>query len=53
LAPGDIVYVPKTELGTSEQYLNYAVKVFQPILPAESAVVLRGSVVNTFQVRGR
>jgi hypothetical protein len=30
LARGDIVYVPKTELGTSEQYLDYAVKIFQP-----------------------
>jgi protein involved in polysaccharide export with SLBB domain len=49
LARGDIVYVPMTELGTSERYLDYAVKVFQPILSAESAVVLGGSVVNTFQ----
>lgn len=32
LARGDIVYVPKTEPRTSEQYLDYAVKVFQPIL---------------------
>ena len=36
LARGDIVYVPLTELGTSEQYLEYAVKAFQPILSAES-----------------
>ncbi len=52
LARGDIVYVPLTELGTSEQYLEYAVKVFQPILSAESAVVLGGSVVNTLQGKG-
>jgi polysaccharide export outer membrane protein len=52
LARGDIVYVPLTELGTSEQYLDYAVKVFQPILSAESAVVLGGSVVNTLQGKG-
>src|SRR5271166_3183902 len=49
LARGDIVYVPMTELATSEQYLEYAVKVFQPILSAESAIVLGGSVVNTVQ----
>ena len=49
LARGDIVYVPMTELGTSERYLDYAVKVFQPILSAESAVILGGSVVNTLQ----
>src|SRR5271165_4154419 len=52
LARGDIVYVPLTELGTSEQYLDYAVKVFQPILSAESAIVLGGSVVNTFEGKG-
>jgi protein involved in polysaccharide export with SLBB domain len=52
LARGDIVYVPMTELGTSEQYLEYAVKLFQPILSAESAIVLGGSVVNTVQGKG-
>ena len=40
---------PMTELGTSERYLDYAVKVLQPILSAESAVVLGGSVVDTFK----
>ncbi len=49
LERGDIVYVPMTELGTSERYLDYAVKVLQPILSAESAVVLGGSVVDTFK----
>jgi hypothetical protein len=52
LARGDIVYLPMTELGTSERYLDCAVKVFQPILSAESAILLGDSVVNTFQGKG-
>jgi polysaccharide export outer membrane protein len=52
LGRGDIVYVPTTELGTSERYLEYAMKVFQPILAAESTVVLGGSVVSTFKGKG-
>src|ERR1700693_5590247 len=44
LARGYIAYVAMTEFGTSEQYLEYAVKAFQPILSAESAVILGGSV---------
>src|SRR5271166_5848871 len=51
LARGDIVYVPLTELGTSEQYLDYAVKVFQPIISAESAVVL-GQTIKAKQTVG-
>ena len=49
LGSGDIVYVPTTELGTSERYLDSAMKVFQPIRADESAIVLGGSVVNVFQ----
>jgi polysaccharide export outer membrane protein len=52
LARGDIVYVPQTELGASEKYLDYAVKAIQPILSAESAVILGGSVVNTVEGKG-
>lgn len=51
LARGDIVYVPMTELGTSEQYLDYAIKVFQPIISAESAVVL-GQTIKSKQTVG-
>jgi len=39
--------VPTTELGTSERYLDYAMKVFQPLLAAESAIVLGGSAIDT------
>ena len=49
LERGDIVYVPKTDLGASEHYLEYAMKVLQPILAAESALILGGSVVNTLE----
>jgi hypothetical protein len=49
LGRGDTVYVPMTELGASERYFDYAMKVLQPILASESAIVLGGSVVNTLQ----
>lgn len=49
LGRGDVVYVPMTDLGTSERYLEYAMKVLQPILAAESTVVLGGEVVNTLK----
>ncbi len=49
LARGDIVYVPLTELGASERYFDYATKALQPILSAESAIVLGGSAVSTIQ----
>jgi hypothetical protein len=44
-----IVYVPMTEFGTSERYLEYAMKVLQPILATESVIVLGGSAINTLQ----
>ncbi len=47
LERGDIVYVPLNELGTSEHYFDYAMKLLQPVLAAESAVVLGGSAVQT------
>ena len=47
LARGDIVYVPLTGLGTSERYFDYALKVLQPVLAAESTVILGGSVIQT------
>jgi polysaccharide export outer membrane protein len=46
LARGDIVYVPTLDLATTERYFEFALKVLQPILAAESAVVL-GSSVNS------
>jgi polysaccharide biosynthesis/export protein len=49
LGRGDIVYVPKTELATSERYFDYAMKVLQPIIASESAVILGGAVINTLQ----
>jgi hypothetical protein len=49
LGRGDIVYLPMTELSASERYFDYAMKVVQPILASESAIVLGGSVVNTLQ----
>ncbi len=52
LGRGDIVYVPKNELGTAERYFDFAVKAMGPVLSAESAIVLGGSAVNTLQGKG-
>jgi polysaccharide export outer membrane protein len=52
LGRGDIVYVPKNELGTAERYFDFAVKALGPVVSAESAVVLGGSAVNTLQGKG-
>jgi len=49
LGRGDIVYVPMTELGTSERYFDYAMKVLQPVLAAESTIILGGATVNTLE----
>jgi polysaccharide export outer membrane protein len=49
LKRGDVVYVPKTELATAERYFDFAVKVLQPIISAESAIILGGSAVQTLQ----
>jgi polysaccharide export outer membrane protein len=47
LARGDIVYVPLTDLGASERYFDYALKVLQPVLAAESSVILGGAMIQT------
>ena len=47
LKRGDVVYVPKTELATVERYFDFAVKVLQPVLSAESTVILGGAAVQT------
>ncbi len=52
LERGDIVYVPKNELGTAERYFDFAVKAMGPVVTAESAVVLGGSAVTTLQGKG-
>ena len=52
LGRGDIVYVPKNELGTAERYFDFALKAMGPVLSAESAVVLGGSALNTLQGKG-
>ncbi len=52
LGRGDIVYVPKNELGTAERYFDYAVKALGPVVSAESAIVLGGSAINTLQGKG-
>ena len=52
LQRGDIVYVPKNELGTAERYFDFAVKAMGPVLSAESAIVLGGSAINTLQGKG-
>jgi polysaccharide export outer membrane protein len=49
LGRGDIVYVPTTELGTAERYFDFALKVFQPIVSAESGVVLGSAAVNVLR----
>jgi len=49
LARGDIVYVPKNELGTAERYFDFAVKAMAPVVSAESAIVLGGQAINTLQ----
>jgi polysaccharide biosynthesis/export protein len=52
LRRGDIVYVPKNDLGTAERYFDFAVKAMGPVVSAESAIVLGGSAVNTLQGKG-
>lgn len=52
LERGDIVYVPKNELGTAERYFEFAVKAMGPVVSAESAVVLGGSAITTLQGKG-
>ena len=49
LQRGDIVYVPKNELGTAERYFDFAVRAMSPIVTAESAVVLGGQAITTLQ----
>jgi protein involved in polysaccharide export with SLBB domain len=50
---GDIVYVPKNELGTAERYFDFAVKAMGTVVSAESAIVLGGSAVTTLQGKGQ
>ena len=52
LRRGDIVYVPKNDLGTAERYFEFAVRAMGPVVSAESAIVLGGSAVNTLQGKG-
>jgi hypothetical protein len=52
LERGDIVYVPKNELGTAERYFEFAVKAMGPVVSAESAVVLGGSAITTLHGKG-
>jgi protein involved in polysaccharide export with SLBB domain len=52
LGRGDIVYVPKNELGTAERYFDFAIKAIAPVVSAESAIVLGGSAVTTLQGHG-
>jgi polysaccharide export outer membrane protein len=52
LRRGDIVYVPKNDLGTAERYFDFAVKAMGPVVTAESAIVLGGSAVTTLQGKG-
>ena len=52
LQRGDIVYVPKNELGTAERYFDFAVRAMGPVVTAESAIVLGGSAVTTLQGKG-
>jgi polysaccharide export outer membrane protein len=52
LQRGDIVYVPKNDLGTAERYFDFAVRAMGPVLSAESAIVLGGSAVTTIQGKG-
>jgi polysaccharide export outer membrane protein len=52
LGRGDIIYVPKNELGTAERYFDFAVKAMGPVLSAESAIVLGGSAATTLQGKG-
>ncbi|MFZ0602139.1 MAG: polysaccharide biosynthesis/export family protein [Roseiarcus sp.] len=52
LRRGDIVYVPKNDLGTAERYFDFAVRAMGPVVSAESAIVLGGSAVNTLQGKG-
>jgi polysaccharide export outer membrane protein len=49
LQRGDIVYVPKNDLGTAERYFDFAVRAMSPIVTAESAVVLGGQAITTLQ----
>ncbi len=46
---GDIVYVPTTIMASAERYFDFAVKALQPVLSAESAVILGGATINTLQ----
>ena len=52
LRRGDIVYVPKNDLGTAERYFDFAVRAMGPVVSAESAIVLGGSAVNTLHGQG-
>ena len=49
LERGDIVYVPKNELGTAERYFDFAVRAMAPVVSAESAIVLGGQAFTTLQ----
>jgi hypothetical protein len=53
LGRGDIVYVPKNDLGTAERYFDFAVKAIAPVVGAESAITLGGSAVTTLQGKGQ
>jgi protein involved in polysaccharide export with SLBB domain len=52
LERGDIVYVPKNELGTAERYFDFAVRAMAPVVSAESAIVLGGQAFTTLQGKG-
>ena len=51
LQRGDIVYIPKNDLGTAERYFDFAVKAMGPVLSAESAIVLGNAAANSFHNR--
>jgi polysaccharide biosynthesis/export protein len=52
LRRGDIIYVPKNDLGTAERYFEFAVRAMAPVVSAESAIVLGGQAVTTLQGKG-
>jgi polysaccharide export outer membrane protein len=49
VAPGDVVFVPKSTMANTERYLDLAIKVMQGLLSLESAMVLGGSVRDVLQ----
>lgn len=49
LESGDVVYVAKSRMADTERYLDYAIKIMQTVITAESMIILGKGVERVFQ----